>query len=130
MSSYLLGFQVTKTVAEVAGSDQAWLQIGFVVNIKCRVEVMVKIVAQLDRRGLCLQGGERTKTVEEIAEGEKARLERLETERIKRMRGIGGASDEDKSGGEDGAGGGYRARRQKRKREEAAATEHGPSGTI
>ncbi|KAK9825822.1 hypothetical protein WJX74_010755 [Apatococcus lobatus] len=74
------------------------------------------------------QGGERTKTAEEIAEDEKARLERLETERIKRMRGMSNGSDEDASGGEDGAAGGYRARRQKRKREEAAAVEHGPSG--
>ena len=74
------------------------------------------------------QGGERTKTAEEVAENEKARLERLETERLKRMRGMGGGSDEDEAGGEDGAGGGYRARRQKRKRDEAAAVEHGPSG--
>lgn len=74
-----------------------------------------------------LQGGERTKTVEEVAEGEKARLERLETERIKRMRGIGGGSDEDDFADEDGVMGGYRARRQKRKRQ---IVEHGPSGDF
>ena len=75
---------------------------------------------------------DRTKTPEELAEQERARLEALEKQRLKRMTA---AADAEAREGEEPAGepaqatGGYAARRQKR-RKLVPDTENGPSGEV
>eukprot|EP00798_Chlamydomonas_sp_ICE-L_P032119 gene32119-16638_t len=64
--------------------------------------------------------GERTLSAEEEASRDRIRLERLEKERLRRMRGDGG-DDEAELVPEQGSGGGFAARRSKqRARDEAA----------
>ena len=78
----------------------------------------------------CEQVSDRTKTPEELAELERARLEALEKQRLKRMTA---AADAEAREGEEPAGepalatGGYAARRQKRQKLVLDA-ENGPSG--
>ena len=80
----------------------------------------------------CEQVSDRTKTPEELAEQERARLEALEKQRLKRMTA---AADAEAREGEEPAGepaqatGGYAARRQKR-RKLVLDTENGPSGKV
>lgn len=102
-----------------------------------QISVPVLISNILFTNALCilpaLQVGERTKTAEELAEAEAARLQALEASRLKRMHASGGDDDgKDGDAVADGAplaAGGYAARRQKRQRREAAATvAAGPSG--
>lgn len=65
-------------------------------------------------RGHCPQAsaGERVLSAEELAERERARLERLEKERLKRMRGDTGGSDDDDEGEDSDGGGRDKKRRQ------------------
>ena len=78
----------------------------------------------------CKQVSDRTKTPEELAELERARLEALEKQRLKRMTA---AADAEAREAEEPAGepvqatGGYAARRQKR-RKLVLDAENGPSG--
>ncbi|DBA90017.1 TPA: hypothetical protein ACH3X2_004286 [Trebouxia sp. C0005] len=72
--------------------------------------------------------GERTKTAEELAAEEQQRLERLEAQRLKRLRGTSGddlgegASTSEEEDGLTGLGG-FAARRAKRRRREAQAAD-------
>ena len=68
---------------------------------------------------LAAQAGDRTKTAEELVVEQKARLEVLEAQRLKRMRG----EEVDEGHEAIGAAGGYAARRRKQQRMPA-----GPSG--
>ena len=81
-----------------------------------------------------VQVSDRTKTSEELAELERARLEALEQQRLKRMRAAASAEDGDADRDADGAEpaqatGGYAARRQKR-RKLMSDVDHGPSGEL
>ena len=72
---------------------------------------------------VCLQPSDRSKTAEELAAEEQLRLERLEAQRLKRMRGASGdALDDGGLSGDEGAdlpAGGFAARRAKRRRQDA-----------
>ena len=72
---------------------------------------------------VCLQPSDRSRTAEELAAEEQLRLERLEAQRLKRMRGASGdALDDDgvsEGEGADLPAGGFAARRAKRRRQDA-----------
>ena len=81
-------------------------------------------------RCACEQVSDRTKTPEELAELERARLEALEKQRLKRMTAAADAEAreaEEPVGEPVQASGGYAARRQKR-RKLVLDAENGPSG--
>ena len=81
-----------------------------------------------------VQVSDRTKTPEELSELERARLEALEKQRLKRMSAAAGAEDGDADGDPDRvepaqAIAGYAARRQKR-RKLMSDVDQGPSGEL
>lgn len=81
-----------------------------------------------------VQVSDRTKTPEELSKLERARLEALEKQRLKRMSAAAGAEDGDADGDADRAEpaqaiAGYAARRQKR-RKLMSDVDHGPSGEL
>ena len=80
-----------------------------------------------------LQPSERTKTAEELAAEEQQRLERLESQRVKRMRGASGDALGDSSASEEDVAapaGGFAGRRAKRRKMAAEGMLRLPACTL